>query len=170
MAEDTGLISTSETVVRLSRITNALDLNLYGDVHGGAVLRFIDEAAGVVACRFMEGQMSTVAVDSVQFIAPVHPGDVITCVAQVNWSSRSSCEVGAKVTAQPWDRRRGPARHVATAYLVFVAIGEDGRPMPVPGITPDSREAERRYREAAIRRESRKAYLRAIESSRASAQ
>ncbi len=162
-------IVTSDTAVRLSRIVDALDMNLYGAVHGGAILRLIDEAAGVAACRFMEGQMSTVAVDSAQFIAPVHPGDVITCVAQVNWSGRSSCEVGAKVTAQRWDRRLDPARHVATAYLVFVAIGADGRPTAVPGLTPDSAEAERRYREAAIRRDARSSRKQAIEVSRKTA-
>lgn len=167
MSDAAAALPMGATAVRLSRIVDALDTNLYGDVHGGAIMRFIDEAAGVAACRFMGGQMSTVAVDSMQFVAPVHIGDVISCDAQVNWTGRTSCEVGVRVTAQSWEQRGDAARHVASAYLVFVAIGGDKRPQPVASVVPENDEDRRRMREAEIRRQSRQERRRVIEQSRA---
>lgn len=157
------------TAVQLSRIVDALDTNLYGDAHGGAIMRFIDEAAGVAACRFMGGQMSTVAVDSMEFVSPVHIGDVIRCDAQVNWAGHTSCEVGVRVTAQSWEQSGDSARHVATAFLVFVAVGSDKRPTAVPRVVPESAEDRRRMREAEIRHRSRMDRRRAIEQSRVEA-
>jgi acyl-CoA hydrolase len=167
MSDASATLPMAATAVRLSRIVDALDTNLYGDVHGGAIMRFIDEAAGVAACRFMGGQMSTVAVDGMQFVSPVHTGDVISCDAQVNWTGHTSCEVGVRVTAQSWEQRADTARHVATAYMIFVAVGSDQRPRAVPGVVPESCEDKRRMREAEIRRQSRQERRRAIEQSRA---
>jgi acyl-CoA hydrolase len=157
----------SSSAVRLSRIANALDANLYGDVHGGAIMRLIDEVAGVAACRYSGGQASTVAVDEMQFLGPVHIGDVVTCEAQVNWTGRTSCEVGVRVTAQPWDKGEEASRHVSSAYLVFVALDDCKRPRPIPQVVAENDDDRRRLREAEIRRDARLARRESILRSRA---
>ena len=95
--------------VRLARIMDALDVNLYGNVHGGVIMKMVDDAAGAAAARHSGGAAVTVAMDEMVFLVSVHVGDLVTCEAQVNWTGRTSMEVGVRVTAEPWDRRRGDA-------------------------------------------------------------
>jgi acyl-CoA hydrolase len=151
-------VPTSAARIRLSRIVDALDANLQGNVHGGAIMRLVDEAAG--------GRMVTAVVDELQFLVPVHVGDIVTCDAQVNWTGRTSCEVGVRVTAQPWDLAGDVARHVASAYLVFVAIDDEEHPRMTPPVMPENDEDRRRFREAEIRRGTRLARREAILRSR----
>lgn len=169
MAEAEGLepVPTSASRIELSRIMDALDANLYGNVHGGAIMRMVDEAAGVVASRHTGGSAVTAVVDELQFVVPVHVGDIVTCKASVNWTGRSSVEIGVRVTAEPWDQPRNP-RHVASAYLVFVGIDEHEKPRPIPPVLCESDEDRRRYREAEIRRGTRLARREAILRSRES--
>ena len=155
MTDDLRGVATSASRIRLSRVVDALDANLHGNVHGGAIMRLVDEAAGVVASR-----PSSVPV------VPVHVGDVVTCEAQVNWTGRTSCEIGVRVTAQPWDQAGENGRHVASAYLVFVAIDDAGHPRVVPPVMPENDEDRRRFREAEIRRGTRLARREAILRSR----
>jgi acyl-CoA hydrolase len=159
-------IPTSASRIRLSRIVDALDANLYGNVHGGAVMRLVDEAAGVVASRHSGGLAVTAVVDELQFLVPVHVGDIVTCDAQVNWTGRTSCEIGVRVTAQPWDVPGDERRKVASAYLVFVAIDEFDHPREIPPLMPENDEDRRRFREAEIRRGTRLARREAIQRSR----
>src|SRR5665213_720430 len=97
-------VPTSESRIRLSRVVDSLNANRYGHVHGGAIMRLVDEAAGVVASRHSGGRAVTAVVDELQFVVPVHVGDIVTCDAQVNWTGRTSCEIGVRVTAQPWNQ------------------------------------------------------------------
>jgi acyl-CoA hydrolase len=159
-------VPTSAARIRLSRIVDALDANLQGNVHGGAIMRLVDEAAGVVASRHSGGRAVTAVVDELQFLVPVHVGDIVTCDAQVNWTGRTSCEVGVRVTAQPWNQAGDSARHVASAYLVFVAIDDDEHPRTIPPVMPQNDEDRRRFREAEIRRGTRLARREAILRSR----
>jgi acyl-CoA hydrolase len=157
---------TSASRIRLSRIVDALDANLHGNVHGGAIMRLVDEAAGVVASRHSGGRAVTAVVDELQFVVPVHVGDIVTCDAQINWTGRTSCEVGVRVTAQPMDEAGDDGRHVASAYLVFVAIDDDEHPRRVPPVMPENDDDRRRFREAEIRRGTRLARREAILRSR----
>lgn len=159
-------VPTSASRIRLSRIVDALDANLYGNVHGGAIMRLVDEAAGVVASRHTGGRAVTAVVDELQFLVPVHVGDIVTCEAQVNWTGRTSCEIGVRVTAQPWNQGGDERRHVASAYVVFVAIDEIEHPRPIPPVMPENDEDRRRFREAEIRRGTRLARREAILRSR----
>ncbi|MDQ1540839.1 MAG: hypothetical protein QOH29_1565 [Actinomycetota bacterium] len=166
MTDDLRGVPTSASRIRLSRVVDSLDANLHGNVHGGAIMRLVDEAAGVVASRHSSGRVVTAVVDEMQFVVPVHVGDVVTCEAQVNWTGRTSCEIGVRVTAQPWDQAGEAGRHVASAYLVFVAIDDAGHPRVVPPVMPENDEDRRRFREAEIRRGTRLARREAILRSR----
>lgn len=152
--------------IRLARIMDALDVNLYGNVHGGVIMKMVDDAAGAAAARHSGGAAVTVAMDEMVFLVSVHVGDLVTCEAQVNWTGRTSMEVGVRVTAEPWDRVEA-THHVASAYLAFVGIDEQERPRPVPPVAAGTPAEERRFNEALIRRQARLARRAAIEASRA---
>jgi acyl-CoA hydrolase len=103
--------------------------------------------------------------DEMVFLVPVRVGDVVHFSGQVNWTGRSSMEVGVRITADRWDAV-GPQMHVASAYLVFVAVDEEGKPREVPQVVPVTDEDRRRLREAEIRRSHRLARRAAIIASR----
>jgi acyl-CoA hydrolase len=157
---------TSHSRVTLSRIMTAIDVNLYGTVHGGVLMKFVDDVAGASAARHSGGTAVTAAIDEIVFLEPVRVGDLVHAHAQVNWTGSSSMEVGVKVSAERWDTAVDEPLTVATAYLVFVAVDVAGGPRPVPPVLPDSPDDERRFREALIRREHRLARRRAIVEAR----
>ncbi|MGE9808704.1 acyl-CoA thioesterase [Janibacter sp. G1551] len=151
--------------VTLSRILSAADANLLGNIHGGNIMKLVDEAAGVVANRFAQGPAVTAQMDEMTFLAPVRVGDVLHVSAQINWAGRSSMEIGVRAECDRWDAVTERV-HVSSAYLVFVAIGPDGETREVPALEIVTDEERRRHREAQIRREHRLARRDAIASSR----
>lgn len=153
--------------VTLSRIMTAVDVNLYGTVHGGVLMKFVDDVAGAAAARHSGGTVVTAAIDEIIFLEPVRVGDLVHAYAQVNWTGTSSMEVGVKLTGERWDAV-GPAPvPVATAYLVFVALDAAGHPRRVPPVLPENAEDKRRFTEAMIRRDHRLARRAAIQKARA---
>ena len=136
----------------LSALMDQSHVNLLGNVHGGVVMRLVDSTAGAVAQRHSGGPAVTAAMDEMAFLQPVHVGDIVRLSAQVNWAGRTSMEVGVRVESEPWDEAGREPLHVASAYLVFVAIDAAGDPREIPGLRPESPEEVRRLREAAIRR------------------
>jgi acyl-CoA hydrolase len=157
---------TSAARSTLSRIMTVLDTNLLGTVHGGVVMKLVDDVAGVVAQRHSGGPAVTAFMDEMAFLEPVRVGDLVQAEAQVNWSGTTSMEVGVRVLAEPWDEAGVPPVPVATAYLVFVAVDAQGRPRGVPPVLPETEEDRRRFGEAQIRRTSRLARREAILRSR----
>jgi acyl-CoA hydrolase len=158
---------TAYSRVTLSRIMTAVDVNLYGTVHGGVLMKFIDDVAGAAAARHSGGTAVTAAIDEIVFTEPVRVGDLVHAHAQVNWTGHTSMEVGVRVVAERWDRVEDQPIDVATAYLVFVVIDADGVPRPVRPVLPETADDERRFREAEIRRAHRLARRRAIQAHRA---
>ena len=145
----------------------AVDVNLYGTVHGGVIMKFVDDVAGAAAARHSGGTAVTAAIDEILFLEPLRVGDLVHAFAQVNWTGTSSMEVGVRLEAERWDRvSEGEPLVVATAYLVFVAVDADGSPREVPVVHPDSPGNEGRWREAEIRREHRLARRLAIQQHR----
>lgn len=142
-----------------------VDANLHGNIHGGVIMKLVDDAAGVVAARHSGGRAVTVSMDEMAFLVPVHVGDLVHAHAQVNWAGRSSMEIGVRVEAEPWNELGAP-RHTATAYLVYVGLDDAGKPRPVPPVEVDGDVAQRRFREAEIRRTHRLARRAAILKSR----
>jgi uncharacterized protein (TIGR00369 family) len=157
---------TSAARTTLSRLMTAVDTNLLGTVHGGVIMKLVDDAAGTVAARHSSGNAVTAFMDEMAFLEPVRVGDLVHAHAQVNWTGRTSMEVGVRVVAEPWDRAGVEPAHVATAYLVFVAVDAEGKPREVPAVTPETDEDRRRFAEAQIRRRHRLARREAILASR----
>lgn len=158
---------TSAARTSLSRIMTLHDTNLHGNVHGGVVLHLVDELGGAVAARHSGGRAVTASMDEFQFLVPVHVGDLVMSYAQVNWAGRTSLEVGVRVEAERWDEAGQEPRHVASAYVVYVALDEQGRPRAVPPVLPESPEERRRAQEAEIRRAARLARRQEIQRLRA---
>lgn len=136
----------------LTLLADATHTNLLGNVHGGVVMRLVDSTAGAAAGRHSGGPAVTAAMDEMAFLAPVHVGDILRASAQVNWAGRTSMEVGVRVEAEPWNQAGVEPVHVASAYLVFVAIDAQGSVREVPPLRPETPAEERRMREAEIRR------------------
>lgn len=138
--------------VSLTLLADQTHVNLLGNVHGGVVMRLVDSAAGAAAGRHSSGPAVTAAMDEMAFLAPVQVGDILRATAQVNWAGRTSMEVGVRVVTEPWNQAGTEPVHVASAYLVFVAIDLDGAPRAVPPLAPQTPDEQRRVREAEIRR------------------
>jgi acyl-CoA hydrolase len=149
----------------LTRWLGIADSNTAGSVHGGVIMRFCDEVAGIAAVRHSGLRVVTAAMDRMTFLQPVHVGQLLTVHATVNAAWRTSMEVGVRVTAE--DIRKGEEWHVSTAYLTMVALDGDGRPSPIPALEPASPDEVRRAREAQLRRDNRLAERSRIEAERA---
>ena len=153
----------------LSLLMDQSHVNLLGNVHGGVIMRLVDSTAGAVAQRHSRGMAVTAAMDEMAFLHPVHVGDIVRTVGQVNWAGRTSMEIGVRVESEPWNEAGREPKHVASAYLVFVAIDEDGRPREIPPLAPEDDGERRRMREAEIRRAHRLAKKQEIDAGRSGA-
>ncbi len=123
--------------------------NLLGNVHGGVILKLVDEAGGLCAMRHAQRPAVTVVIDSMSFLSPVHVGDVINLRARLNSVGRTSMEVGIKVIAE--NPLTGEKTHTSSAYAVYVALDDQGHPIPVAGLTLESDEEEQRWKESKAR-------------------
>lgn len=157
---------TAYSRVTLSRIMTSQDVNLYGTVHGGVIMKFVDDAAGAAAARHCGFNAVTVSIDEIALMVPVRVGDLVHANAQVNWTGKTSLEVGVSVLAERWNEGGREPVHVASAYLVFVGVDADGNPQEVPKVLPEDDSDERRFQEAEIRREHRLARRTAISKHR----
>ena len=124
--------------------------NFAGNVHGGLLLKYLDQVAYTCATRYARAYAVTLSVDQVVFREPIHVGELVTFDASVNRTGRTSMEVGVRVTTQ--DLVNQTVRHTNSCYFTMVAIGPDGRPVPVPPWEP--RTAEDRRRNLAAERRS----------------
>lgn len=129
------------------------DANPAGNVHGGVVVKSIDEAAGVVAVRHARCNVVTASIDRLDLHTPVLVGNLLFFKASLNYVGRTSMEIGVRVEAE--NLMTGEVRHAASAYLTYVAIDRLGRPTPVPPLILESEEEKRRNREAQARRATR---------------
>ncbi len=167
MPNDTSPLRPDATECTLTHLMTAADANLHGNIHGGSIMKLVDDAAGIVAARHSDGRAVTVSMDEMVFLVPVHIGDLIHVKARINWAGRTSMEIGVRVEAERWDHVGTPL-HTSSAYLVYVAIGDQGEPRPVRPVEPVSETDVRRFKEAEIRRRHRLARRQEIESSRKS--
>ncbi|MES0873235.1 acyl-CoA thioesterase [Sinimarinibacterium thermocellulolyticum] len=129
------------------------DLNANDTVFGGQIMALMDRFAAVAADRHAGGVCVTASVDAVHFIAPAKRGDVLIFNCSVNRAWTTSMEVGCKVEAER--AGGGERRHILSAYLTFVAVDADGKPVPVPPLKPESAAEKHRFEEAQLRRELR---------------
>jgi acyl-CoA hydrolase len=143
----------SASTVQFVRTMTQLDANLAGNVHGGVIMREVDSAAGTAAVRHAGRLCVTASIDELSFHEPVFVGDILIVSASINDVGHSSLEVGVKVEAEPW--RGGERRHTTTAYLVMVALDDDGHPVEVPPLILETEEERRRQEQARLRRQIR---------------
>jgi len=129
------------------------DANPAGNVHGGVVVKIIDEAAGVVAARHCRTNVVTASIDRMDFHTPVLVGDLLHFKASLNYVGRTSMEIGVRVEAE--NLMTGEVRHAASAYLTFVAIDKQGKPISIPPLLPETEEEHRRNCDAKARRDAR---------------
>jgi uncharacterized protein (TIGR00369 family) len=127
--------------------------NSLGTVHGGVIMKLVDEAAGLCAMRHAQRPSVTVAVDSMTFHSPVRVGDVVTLNASLNWVGRTSMEVGVRVVAE--NPLTGECTHTNSAFLIFVALDENEHPAEVPPLILETDEERRRWEEGAARQRRR---------------
>lgn len=127
--------------------------NFSGKVHGGAVLKLLDQVAYACASRYSGRYVVTLSVDQVMFREPIHVGELVTFLATVNATGRSSMEVGIKVVAE--DIRQQVVRHANSCFFTMVAVGDDGKPVAVPPRVPVTPDEQRRHAAAQVRRELR---------------
>jgi uncharacterized protein (TIGR00369 family) len=127
--------------------------NIAGNAHGGAIMYLIDNTAGAVALRHARSNAVTASIDRLDFHHPAFVGDLITLYASVNFVGRTSMEIGVRVETE--NLQTGQCRHSSSAYLTFVALDEEGRPMPLPPLILESDEEFRRYAEAKQRKQMR---------------
>ena len=131
------------------------DTTTLGNLLGGRLMHFIDLTGAMAAYRHSRTHVVTAAMDHIDFIRPVHLGDLLTLKSSVNRAFSTSMEVGVKVWAE--NTLTSTLCHVASAYLVFVAIDKEGRRQKVPGLIPETPDEIRRYEGALRRREHREA-------------
>jgi acyl-CoA hydrolase len=139
--------------VEMTELVLPNDTNRLGNLLGGRLMQWIDIAAAIAAWRHTNRICVTASVDELNFIHPIKEGEVVTLQASVNRAFNTSVEVGVKVNKE--NPSTGERRHTNTAYLTFVALDEAGHPVAVPALLPSSKEEQRRYRDAAKRRQLR---------------
>lgn len=126
------------------------DANPAGIVHGGVIMKEIDNAAGVVAVRHTRRVCVTASIDRLDFHKPAFIGNLVTVKAGINMTGTTSMEIGARVETE--DLLTGTVTHLASAYLTFVALDDNKKPVQVASLTPVTDEDLRRHREALARR------------------
>ena len=145
----------NESQSEMTEIVLPNDTNTLGNLLGGRLMHFIDLVGAMAAYRHCRTHVVTAAMDHIDFIQPVHVGDLLNLKSSVNRAFNTSMEVGVKVWVE--NAQTGTKLHVASAYLVFVAIDQNGRRVPVQELAPVTADEQRRYADAQLRREHREA-------------
>lgn len=127
--------------------------NFSGNVHGGTILKYLDQVAYACASRYAGRYVVTLSVDQVVFRQPIHVGELVTFLASVNYTGRTSMEVGIKVVTE--DIRKKLVRHANSCYFTMVAVDDAGVPVPVPPLEPQTEEERQRFEAAQLRRQLR---------------
>ncbi|MGZ3722878.1 MAG: acyl-CoA thioesterase [Bdellovibrionales bacterium] len=136
------------TELVLPQHTNALD-----SIFGGVIMSWIDIAAAICSQRHSSSQVVTASIDALNFVQPVYKGWIVNIKAAVNFVSKTSMEIGVRVDAE--NPITKAVFHTASAYLTFVAIGKDGKPVSVPQVIPQTPEEIRRHAAGKLRRQHR---------------
>ena len=146
-----------ESQSQMAEVVLPNDGNPLGNLLGGKLMHLIDIAGALAAHRHSRSYVVTASMDHIDFLLPVHIGDLLILKSSVNRAFNTSMEVGVKCWVENYIA--GTTRHVASAYLTFVAVDQHGRRHAVPAILPESEEQKRRYEDAGRRRSLRKQEL-----------
>jgi Acyl-CoA hydrolase len=144
-------VSASQVV--MTQLVLPSHTNSLGSIFGGQVMSWIDIAAAICAQRHSNKEVVTASIDRMDFVAPVYKGWVVNLKSSVNFTSKTSMEIGVRVDAE--NPKTGETFHTATAYLTFVALGSNGKPIAIPQLELESDDDKRRFEAARVRREYR---------------
>lgn len=131
--------------------------NFSGKVHGGTILKYLDEVAYACASRYAGRYVVTLSVDHVTFRQAILVGELVTFLAEVNYTGHSSMEIGIKVITENIIERT--VRHTNSCFFTMVALDEQGKPVAVPALQPDNHQAQLRFEAAKQRRAIRQAFV-----------
>jgi len=143
----------SDSKIEMAQVMLPEDANAAGNVHGGTIMKLIDNAGGVVAHRHSRSNVVTVSISQMSFLAPAYIGNVVFLKASVNYVGRTSMEVGIRVEAE--DLTTGERVHTGSAYLSYVALNKEGTPAVIPPLIIETETEKRRYEEGKKRHLSR---------------
>jgi acyl-CoA hydrolase len=127
--------------------------NFSGNVHGGTILKYLDSVAYACASRYSGSYVVTLSVDQVMFLQPIHVGELVTFLASINYTGRTSMEVGIRVVTENIQQRL--VRHANSCYFTMVAVDADRKPVEVPALVPETEEQKERWNQALLRKQSR---------------
>jgi acyl-CoA hydrolase len=130
--------------------------NFSGKVHGGAVLKILDQVSYACAARYSGKYVVTLSVDRALFKEQINVGELVTFLAEVNYTGRTSMEIGIKVVAE--NPRARTQRHVMTSFFTMVAVDDDGHATQVPAVVPTTDDERRRFAAGHMRRQAREAF------------
>jgi len=133
-----------------SRLVELIDGNGHGNVHGGVIMRMVDEAAAIVAMRHSQRPVVTARIERFDFFAPAYIGNLVSVHCAMNYVGRTSMEVGVLVTAE--DLLKGEVRKIASSQVIYVALDENQKATPVPPLVPADAEEAAHIEKARIRR------------------
>ncbi len=142
-----------ETRTVVQRIMMPADANPSGNVYGGSILKYIDEVASIVSFRHARTNVVTASIDRMDFLAPMHVGDILVLKAAINYTGKTSMEVGVRVEAE--EPHTGHVVHAGSCYLTMVGLDRAGRPTLVPPVTPANNEEQAWFENGRRRREER---------------
>jgi uncharacterized protein (TIGR00369 family) len=143
----------SQSKVEIAQVMMPEHANPAGNVHGGNLLKLVDQAGAIVAARHTHSNIVTASVDRFDFISPAYIGNLIIIKASINYVSKTSMEVGVRVEAECL--RKGTHTHVGSAYLTYVALDKNDKPTQAPKIILETEDDRRRFADAKKRREIR---------------
>lgn len=138
--------------------------NFSGNVHGGTILKYLDQVAYACASRYSGHYVVTLSVDQVFFRAPIHVGELVTFLASINYTGRTSMEVGIKVIAE--NPRTRAQRHVMSSFFTMVAVDDKAKPTPVNPLKIENDEEQRRFDAAVSRKKLREDHENALAATR----
>ncbi|HEX5809645.1 MAG TPA: acyl-CoA thioesterase [Anaerolineales bacterium] len=143
----------SASRISLSQLMHPEHANLLGNVHGGWVMKLVDEAGALACMRHAQKKVVTVAIDSMTFREPIKIGDLVILKAEVSYTGRTSMEAAVEVVAE--NPITGEQTHTNTAYLVYVALDDEGRPSSVPQLQAETEEERQKMERAQERQQQR---------------
>ncbi len=145
----------TESATTTARLMMPTDANILGNVFGGAIMRYMDEVAAIVAWRHAGRNVVTASIDRMNFFSPVFVGNLLILKASVNYVGNTSMEIGVRIEAQDLATRE--SIHAGSCYLTYVALDEKGKPTRIPPLVVATPDEKRRFNEALARRKLREA-------------
>ena len=153
MPEELKAKPMSASQISIAQLMQPEHANNLGNVHGGWIMKLVDEAGALACMRHAQRRVVTVAIDQMVFRQPIRIGDLVNLKAEVTYAGRTSLEAEVQVTAE--DPVSGKQTHTNTAYLVYVALDKNGQPAPVPPLLADTDDEKQRMRQAEKRQQRR---------------